>query len=133
MDVNTISEAFMEFLEAQEIGTRGVDLFLNQVDQKAPDNCWWVVTSGGAPIMKLRTGEKVKQYFISINHRNLSGEQLEKKLFALEELLNSSHCVQLTGFEVVEVEAQGFPSDEDLSSEERRIGFLQANIKIYKI
>ncbi len=132
MDIETVSEAFLEYLDSLDVAKIGVDLFLNRVDADAPDNCWWVITSGGSPIQKLSTGEKVKQYFISIYHRNLNGKSLERNLFRLEELLNSRGCVELTGFEVVEIEAQSFASDEDLTSEERRIGFLQANVKVYK-
>ena len=132
MNVDTISEAFCEFLENEGIATRNVDLYLNQVPEDANDAIYWVTSSGGNPIMKLRTGEKVKQYFVDIYYRSTSGKDVEKKLFALEELLNCTACVDLTGFEVIEIEAQTFSQDSDMDNEERRIGFLQANIKIYK-
>lgn len=134
MDVNTISEAFIEFLQSKGIATFGTDLFLNQVPNSltTQDQVYWVITSGGSPIQRLRTGEKVKQYFFSVYYRSRSGKDVDRKLFTLEELLNCAECVQLTNFEVIDVQAEQFPSDSDLDDEERRVGFLQANIKIYK-
>lgn len=134
MDVKTISEAFVSYLQSKGVGTFGTDLFLNQVPNSlvTQDRVYWVITSGGSPVQVLRTGEKVKQYFLSVYYRSRSGKDLDRKLFSLEELLNSTECVQLTGFEVLSIQAEQFPSDSDLDDEERRVGFLQANIKIYK-
>lgn len=134
MEVQTVSEAFIEWLQNQQVATFGENLFLNQVPSslQTQDSMYWIITSGGGPVQKLQSGEKVKQYFLSVYYRSRSGKEVERNLFKLEELLNCAECVQLTGFEVIEVEAQQFPSDTDLDDEERRIGFLQANIKIYK-
>ena len=133
-DVKTISEAFIEYLESQNIATFGTDLFLNQVpsSNETQDSVYWIITSGGGPIRSLRTGEKLKQYYISVYYRSRSNKDVERKLFALEELLNCTECVQLTGFDVVSVSAEQFPSDRDLDNEERRVGFLQATIRVYK-
>jgi hypothetical protein len=131
-NIDTVSEAFVEYLELQGYGTFGTDLFLSQVPPNAPDSTLWVITSGGSPIQKLATGETLKQYFISVFYRSTSAMDVEKKIFALEELLNCTQCVELTGFEVHEITAQNFGSDEDIDNEERRVGMLQANIKIYK-
>lgn len=132
IDPKTVSEAFVKFLEERSIGTYSTDLFISQVPIDAPDTCYWIVTSGGATIQKLKTGEKVKQYFITINYRSDKAKNIERDLFDLEELLNCQECVELEGFEVVEVEANQFPSDADIDNTDRRVGLLQANIKIYK-
>lgn len=132
MEVDTVSESFIQYLEGQGIATFGTDLYLGQVPDDAADTCYWVITSGGTPIQKLRSGEKVKQYFISIYYRSTKTKDVEKKLFELEELLNCTNCVELEGFEVLEVEANQFPTDVDFDNEERRVGFIQANIKTYK-
>lgn len=128
----TVSETFIAWLESQNIATFNVDLFLSQVPDTAPSACYWVLTSGGAPIQKLSTGEKVKQYFVSVYYRSTKAENIEKNMFKLEELLNTPGCFDLPPFTVTEVEANQFPSDVDFDSEDRRVGFLQANIKIYK-
>ncbi len=131
-NIETVSEAFVEYLEGQNYGTFGTDLFISQVPSNAPDSTLWVITSGGSPIQRLATGEMLKQYFISVFYRSNSAQDVEKKMFALEELLNCTQCVELTGFEVQDITAQNFGSDEDIDNEERRVGMLQANIKIYK-
>lgn len=128
----TVSESFIAWLESQNVATFKVDLYLSQVPDDAPDDCYWVITSGGSPIQKLRTGEKVKQYFVSVYYRSTKAKHIEKNMFKLEELLNKPNCLQLEGFETIEVEADQFPSDIDFDSEDRRVGLLQANIKIYK-
>lgn len=128
----TVSESFINYLEAQGYGTWGTSLFLGKVPQDAPDTCYWVITSGGDPIQKLRSGETVKQYFVAVNFRSTKSKDVERNLFKLEELLNCESCVDLQGFEVLEIEASGFPVDTDLDNEERDTGFVQANIKTYK-
>lgn len=132
IDVQTVSEAFIKFLEDEGIATFETDIFLNQVPDTAPDTCYWIITSGGSPIQRLQSGEKVKQYFVSVNYRSNKNKNVERKLFELEVLLNSPDCLELEGFEVIRVEATQFPSDQDLDNEERRVGFIQANIQIYK-
>lgn len=131
-DIQTISESFVKFLEDNGIGVFNDNLFLSKVPETAPDSTYWIITSGGSPISKNGTGEKIKQYFISVYYRDLKAKNVERTLFSLEELLNCSDCVQLQNYEVLEVEASQFPSDTDLDNEERRIGFLQAKIKVYK-
>lgn len=131
-NIETPTEAFVEFLETNGYGVFNTNLFLGLVRPTAPDDTFWVITTGGSPIQRLPTGEMLKQYFISVYYRSRSKQDVEKKMFALEELLNCTPCVQLTGFEVHEISATSFGSDEDIDNEERRVGMLQANIKIYK-
>lgn len=130
----TVSEAVIEYLEQEGVGTFGTDIFLNQVPSslETPASLYWVLTSGGETISKNRTGEKIKQYFTSIYYRSKKEKDVERKLFELANKLDCAHCVDLTGFEVLEIKVSQYPAEQDLDSEERRIGFLQANIKIYK-
>lgn len=128
----TVSESFIKWLEDEGIGTFGTDIYLSQVPEKAPNTCYWVLTSGGIPISKNKTGERVKQYFTSVYYRSTRAKDVERKLFALEELVNSPNCLQLEGFEVIEFEASQFPQDDDLDNEQLRVGTLQVNIQIYK-
>lgn len=131
-DIETVSEAYIKFLEEKGIGTFGETIYLSQVPDIALDDVYWAISSGGSPVLKLKSGEVVKQYFISTYYRSTSAKNVERNLFKLEEILNCADCVQLEGFEVYETEAQQFSSDADIDNEERRVGFLQANIKIYK-
>lgn len=132
MNVETISEAFVEYLENEGVGTFGQNIFISQVPDSAPDQTFWTVTSGGTPIAKMRTGEQMKQYFILLYYRSPSAKDVERTLFRLEEKLNCASCVELTGFEVYDIECSQFPVDNDIDDESRKVGFLQANIKIYK-
>ena len=128
----TVSESFIKWLEDENIGTFGTDIYLSQVPEEAPDTCYWVITNGGSPISKNRTGERVKQYFTSIYYRSTKAKTVERNLFALENLINAPGCLQLEGFEVIEFEASQFPQDDDIDNEQLRVGLLQVNIQIYK-
>lgn len=131
-DVETVTEAFVAFLENQGIGTFGTDIYLHQVPDDAPDACYWILTAGGSPVRVLSTGEKVKQYFVTVNYRSMSEKDVDRNLFRLEELLNCAGCVDLEGFEVYQISAQQFPTDSDADLVERRTAFLQANVQVYK-
>lgn len=128
----TVTEAFIQWLEQEDIGTFGTDIYSPQIPEDAPDAAYWLQTAGGGVVLTLATGEKVKQYFVTINYRSRKGKEVERKLFDLENLINKPQCLKLTGFEVYEVSATQFPVDNDLDDEDRRIGFVQANIQIYK-
>lgn len=128
----TVSESFIKWLEDNNVAAFGSDLYLSQVPLDAPNRCYWVLTNGGSPISSNRTGEKVKQYFVSVYHRSTKAKEVERNLFALENLINSPGCLQLEGFEVIEIEASTYPTDVDLDNEQLRVGMLQVNIQIYK-
>ncbi len=128
----TVTEAFIQWLEQEGIGAFGTDIYSPQIPEDAPDAAYWLQTAGGGVVLTLATGEKVKQYFVTINYRSRKGKEVERKLFDLENLINKPQCLKLTGFEVYEVSATQFPVDNDLDDEDRRIGFVQANIQIYK-
>jgi hypothetical protein len=128
----TIAETFMNWLPSQINATQGTDLFYMQVPGNAPPACWWVISSGGSPVQKLPTGETIRQYFLMVYYRSNKGADVERQLSILEESLNTSDCLQLQGYEIVSVEASQFPADNDLDSEDRRVGMLQATIEVYK-
>lgn len=131
-DIQTVAEAFVGFMENEGLGTFGDTIFLTQVPDSAPDSVYWIITAGGNPISKNSSGESVRQYFLSVYYRSTSGKDVERSMYHLENLLNCTNCVQLEGYDVLEISSTLFPQDRDLDSIERRVGFLQANIKIYK-
>lgn len=128
----TVSESFIKWLEDNSVAAFGIDLYLSQVPLEAPDKCYWVLTNGGSPISNNGTGEKVKQYFVSVYLRSNKAKDVERDLFALENLINAPGCLQLEGFEVIEIEATTYPTDVDLDNEQLRVGMLQVNIQVYK-
>ena len=132
MDVQTVGEAFIDFLQDKNIGTFGVDLFLGEMPLGAPDNAWLVVVAGGAPEVVTLDGSMIKLYTFSIYHRSLAGKELERELFSLEEIVNCATCVNLEGFETIYSRATQFAQDIDLENENRRIGLLQVQTRLFK-
>ena len=131
----TLSEAFIKFLEEKDIATFGQDLFLNEVpssNDTQTESVYWILTSGGNPISKLRTGELVRMHAITINFRAIKNEDVEKKLHRLAELLQQPDCIQLDGFETIDVSVSQFPAQEDLDIENRNRGMLRLTIQTYK-
>lgn len=130
----TISRAFINWLEDNGVATFGQDLYLRRVpdSKKTQSSIYWVIPAGGFPLGKNKTGEMIKQYTFIINYRSTSANEVDEKIFELEELLNCQNCLQLDGFEVLEVEVSSFPDDSDSDPEDRETSFLQANIKTYK-
>jgi len=132
MDIQTVGEAFVKFLEDKNIGTFGEDLFLGELPEEAPDNAWLVVVGGGNPEVVTLDGSMIKLYTLNIYHRALAGKEVERQLFSLEEDLNCPSCVNLEGFETIYSRATNFAQDTDLENENRRIGLLQAQIRLFK-
>lgn len=132
MDIQTVGEAFISFLQNKGIGTFGVDLFLGEMPLGAPDSAWLVVVQGGNPELVTLDGGMVKLYTFNIYHRSLAGKEIERGLFSLEEELNCATCVNLTGFETIYSRATNFAQDVDLENENRRVGLLQAQIRLFK-
>jgi len=132
MDIRTVGEAFVSFLQNKGIGTFGTDLFLGELPQEAPDESWLVVVGGGNPETVTLDGSMVKLYTLNIYHRSLAGKEIERTLFSLEEDLNCTSCVNLEGFETIYSRATNFAQDIDLENENRRIGLLQAQVRLFK-
>lgn len=133
-NVQTLSEAFVQFLEEHDIATFGQDLYINEVPSSndTQDSVYWILTSGGSPISKLRTGELVRLHAITVNYRSISGQDVEKKLHALAELLETPNCVQLNGFETIDISVAQFPAQSDTDVEKRKRGMLRVTIQTYK-
>lgn len=132
IDTQTVGEAFVKFLEDKGIGTFGSTLYMGELPLTAPDDCWLVVVSGGRPDLVTADGSMIKLYTFNIYHRSLAGKEIERSLFSLEEALNCTTCVNLDGFETIYSRATNFAQDIDLENENRRIGLLQAQVRLFK-
>lgn len=133
MNTSTVGEAFIKFLQDErQIGTFGVDLFLGYLPQDAPDKAWLVVVSGGDSEMVTLDWSMVKVYRFSVYYRSPVGKEIEQKLFSLEEDLNCASCVKLEGFETIYARATQYAQDIDLENEERRIGMIEAEVRLFK-
>lgn len=132
MDIQTVGEAFVSYLQGLGIGTFGVDLYTGELPQDAPDDSWLVVVSGGTPDTVTLDGGMIKIYTFNIYRRSLAGKKIERDLFSLETTLNCSSCVALEGFETIYSRATQFAQDIDLDNANRRIGLLQAQVRLFK-
>lgn len=132
MDIQTVGEAFIKFLQDKGIGTFGTDLFLGELPLEAPDDAWLVTVGGGNPELVTVDGSMLKLYTFNIYHRSTAGKEIERELFSLEESLNCATCINLQGFETIYSRATNFAQDVDLENENRRIGLLQAQVRLFK-
>lgn len=132
MDIYTIGEAFVKFLQDKGIGTFGIDLFLGELPLSAPDNAWLVTVQGGNADTVTLDWSMIKLYTFNIYRRSLAGKDIERELFSLEESLNCATCVKMDGFETIYSRATQFAQDIDLENENRRIGLLQAQVRLFK-
>lgn len=127
----TIRKAFINWMVANSLGTFGVDIFAGQAPLDTPNKCFWVMNDGGGSVLKASTGEKMKNYQLSVYYRNTDAEDVDEVMQDLEELLNSKMCHELPPYNSIEFEATVFPSDQDLDNEERTIGLLQVTLTVY--
>jgi len=132
MDTYTVGESFIKFLESKNIGTFGEDLYLGMMPLEAPDEAWLVVVSGGSPDVVTADGGMIKVYTFNVYRRSLAGKEIEQQLYSLEQVLNCDTCVTLEGFDTIYSRATQFAQDIDLENENRRIGLLQAQIRLFK-
>lgn len=131
MTPETVSEAFIKWMEDNGYGTYNTDIFLNQIDDDAPDNAWRLTTGGGDVTARLVTAQNRKQYITQVFYRNTSGKAVERRLFELETQLNTPECFTVDGFEVYSIEST-MTEDADKDVENRRQGLLTVTIEIYK-
>lgn len=127
----TIARAFAEYLTDEAVATYDTDLSIGSAPT-TPDAYWWIIARGGSPQVRAKTGEMAKQYLLDVFYRDRDGETVDETLQALEENLNQAGCIELDGFNVIEVAAQGFASDQDLDDQDRRVGVIQVSILTYK-
>lgn len=129
-----IADAFVEYLEPLTGSTFGQDLFIGEApsSDQVLDSIWWIVATGGAKETRLITGESVKNYRIDVYYRNRNYRMVYDALQDLEEALNCDGCTQLTGYETVDIEATTLSIDTDFDSEDRKVGLLQATLRIFK-
>ncbi len=132
MDIYTVGEAFVKFLQDKGYGTFGTDLFLGELPIEAPDDAWLVVVGGGNPEVVTLDGAMLKLYTFNVYRRSVAGKEIERKLFSLEEMLNCATCVNLQGFETIYSRATQFAQDIDLENENRRIGLIQAQVRLFR-
>lgn len=127
-----ITKSFVEYLEANSMGVFGTDLFIGGAPLGAQEKIKYVVPSGGVPTLKAHTGEKKKNYLITVYFRNKHQQELYDEMQAFEEFINRADCPTLTGFNVIEIEATSLPTDGDGDAQEVTIGAVEVTITTYQ-
>ena len=130
----TLSQSFVKFLQQKGYGIPGQNMYLFRVpnSKKTETEILWIIPSGGSPIRKNRPGEMIKSYQIRIYYRSNSAEKVDEVLNELETTLNCSSCVNLEGFELVDIRVTQLPVDQDLDSENRMVGSINCQLQVYK-
>lgn len=130
----SLISALGQYLQSESIATLGQDLILGRAPttRETQDNLWWIIGTGGGTLQKNQTGESRKAYTALIYYRSRNYKQVDDQLFALEEQLNCDGCTQLEGFDTIDIEATIYPSDDDLDSEDRKVGLIQVTVTTYK-
>lgn len=130
----TLSQSFVKFLQQKGYGIPGQNMYLFRVpnSKKTETEILWIIPSGGSPIRKNQTGEMIKSYQILIYYRSNSAQKVDEVLNDLETTLNCSSCVNLEGFELVDIRVTQLPVDQDLDSENRMVGSINCQLQVYK-
>ena len=127
-----IAKAFVEYMVDLSMGTFGTDIFIGNIAIDAPNKAWWVLSNGGASLTKNSTGERIKNYTLSVYYRNTDAEDVYESMQEFEEEINSKGCVQLDTYDTIEMEASIFPTDQDLDNEDRVVGLINVRISVYQ-
>jgi len=129
-----IAESFGTYLASLTSSTLGQDLFIGQApsSNKAPDSYWLISTSGGSKTLKAQTSEFVELHQIEVRYKHRDYKTVYNTIQDLLDDLNSNPCTQLSGYDTIEIEATTYPIDDDLDSEDRKVGLLIVSLKIYK-
>lgn len=130
MTPTTVSESFINWMVLEGYGTFGTDIYLNQIPEGAPDNAFWVVTSGGDVTQKNVSAESIQRFNTEVFYRNKSGEAVEHQMFALNQQVNARGVFDIEVFDLYDIEAT-MPSDNDRDAENRRQASLVVAIQIY--
>ncbi len=126
----TVSESFIDWMEDNSYGTFGTDIFLNQIPDDAPDNAYWIVTAGGDLPNRLVTAQSIQSFTTQVFYRSASGADVEHKLFALNQKVNTHGYFTIDGFNLFDIQAT-MPEDNDRDAENRRQGSFTVDSKIY--
>lgn len=128
-------QAVAELIETLTGSTLGQTIFIGQApsSNKVQDSIWWVVGRGGAVLKTNPTSERTKERIIEIYYRNRDYKAIYDALQTLEEELNCVNCLELEDYDILDVTAQPLFVDEDLDSEDRKVGLLQLNVTLYQV
>lgn len=123
-------DSFIKWLETTQSLTFGQDLYAGEAPStnEHEDPTTWVIMSGGGDNLVYFTGETQKIWGFDIYHRGISFKNAQEFAYKLVTDLTCSDCVQLEGFETIEIVATSTPVDNDRDSEDRKVVLVQASV-----
>lgn len=129
-----IAESFANYLQTNNIATLGQNLFIGNApsSNRVPDSIYWIIESGGSSLNKNMTGESTKNYVLELYYRDRNYKTVYDNLAVIEEKISCEGCMTLSGFDIIKIEVTSFPIDNDLDSEDRKIGTLQITLTTYR-
>lgn len=121
-------DSFIKWLETSQSLTFGQDLFAGGAPSTNENSnpVTWVVMSGGGDNLTFITGEKHQIFGFDIYHRNASFRDAQRFSYKLVSDLTCANCVQLDGFDTIEIAAASTPVDNDRDSEDRKVVLVQS-------
>lgn len=134
----TLTKSLQQYLKqlGQDLGieTLEQDIIIGRApsSNETSDDIWWMITNGGGILQKNQTGEARKSYAFLVYRRGRNYREIDEELQTLEENINCDRCSVLEGFDTIDIEATVFPTDDDLDSEDRKVGMLQVTVTTYK-
>lgn len=128
----TITQSFANWLQLHGFGVQGADLYIGSVPHGAPKAAWWLINAGGTPVIRAQTGEKAKQYLFTVLYRHTDAQMVDEQLQNLEETANSKACHELTDYDVLDMEASGLATDNDIDGEDRSLGSVEIAVTVYQ-
>lgn len=126
-----IVEAFANWLGTESVATLGQDLFISR-SPKQPNSLYWLIAAGGASGNRNVNEGVLQTHNISVYFRDNDGQVVYDNLHDLEEMVLTTGCLTLEGYEVISISTDGPFTDNDLDNESRTVGLLQITIETYR-
>lgn len=125
-----IAESLADYLETTIDLELGVDLFIGEAPStnKVENDIWWLVARGGTILQENQTGEKRKENIMELWYRARDYKSVYDAMELAEDKLNCDWCSELEDYDVIEIRAEPLFADEDLDSEDRKLGVIQINV-----
>lgn len=129
-----ITDSFIKFLQEQGFGVLGQNIFIYRVPNslKTPTDLFWIIPSGGYIVQKNRTGESTRAYQFLVYYRSVSSRKVDTVLSTMADVLSCSNCVELEGFNLIDMSVTQFPTEQDLDAENRMVGMIQVQLQVHK-
>lgn len=126
-----IPELIAQWLQENGYATRGVDLFIDQLPNEAPDNTFWLINGGGQPESFNATKERTDTYILTLFYRNKTPKLVIETLEAIANDWNTTRHIELDSLDV-RWSTSSLPDDQGRDANNRAQGTLTLTLTIYR-